>query len=89
MSVLSVACVVPQVCCKDLWYLETEKPPSPGRVQLVRASTLSLEVCWSQLPTADCYLLQVSETAHRDAAPRQRNGEKLQTSSDVRRVYPQ
>ncbi|XP_043193091.1 host cell factor 2-like isoform X2 [Amphibalanus amphitrite] len=50
-----------QVCCKDLWYLETEKPPSPGRVQLVRASTLSLEVCWSQLPTADCYLLQIQK----------------------------
>merc|ERR1719186_2185119 len=29
-----------QVCCKDLWYLETERPAAPGRVQLVRASTL-------------------------------------------------
>ncbi|KAM9042877.1 host cell factor 1 isoform 6-T7 [Megaptera novaeangliae] len=36
-----------QVCCKDLWYLETEKPPPPARVQLVRANTNSLEV----LPT--------------------------------------
>lgn len=50
-----------QVCCKDLWYLETEKPPSPGRVQLARASTNSLEVCWNQLPTADCYLLQIQK----------------------------
>ncbi|XP_053773123.1 host cell factor 1 isoform X7 [Desmodus rotundus] len=33
-----------QVCCKDLWYLETEKPPPPARVQLVRANTNSLEV---------------------------------------------
>ncbi|XP_027623372.1 host cell factor 1 [Tupaia chinensis] len=32
-----------QVCCKDLWYLETEKPPPPARVQLVRAHTNSLE----------------------------------------------
>ncbi|XP_049500440.1 host cell factor 1 isoform X4 [Panthera uncia] len=32
-----------QVCCKDLWYLETEKPPPPARVQLVRANTNSLE----------------------------------------------
>jgi host cell factor len=48
-----------QVCCKDLWYLETERPAAPGRVQLVRASTHSLEVCWGSVPTADAYLLQV------------------------------
>ena len=50
-----------QVCCKDLWYLETEKPPAPGRVQLVRASTHSLEVCWGSVPQADAYLLQVQK----------------------------
>ena len=50
-----------QVCCKDLWYLETEKPPAPGRVQLVRASTHSLEVCWSGVPTADGYCLQIQK----------------------------
>jgi len=50
-----------QVCCKDLWYLETEKPSAPGRVQLVRASTRSLEVCWGGVPTADAYLLQVQK----------------------------
>ncbi|XP_077488154.1 host cell factor isoform X3 [Amblyomma americanum] len=48
-----------QVCCKDLWYLETEKPPPPSRVQLVRASTATLEVCWGAVPTADAYLLQL------------------------------
>ncbi|GAB0202300.1 host cell factor 1 [Grus japonensis] len=36
-----------QVCCKDLWYLETERPPAPARVQLVRANTTSLEVIGS------------------------------------------
>ncbi|XP_041072065.1 host cell factor 1-like isoform X3 [Carcharodon carcharias] len=50
-----------QVCCKDLWYLETEKPPAPSRVQLVRASTNSLEVCWGAVPTADAYLLQLQK----------------------------
>ncbi len=50
-----------QVCCKDLWYLETERPAAPGRVQLVRASTHSLEVCWGSVPTADAYLLQVQK----------------------------
>ncbi|XP_077001661.1 host cell factor 1 isoform X2 [Tamandua tetradactyla] len=50
-----------QVCCKDLWYLETEKPPAPSRVQLVRANTNSLEVSWGAVATADSYLLQLQK----------------------------
>ncbi|XP_006899991.1 PREDICTED: host cell factor 1 [Elephantulus edwardii] len=50
-----------QVCCKDLWYLETEKPPPPSRVQLVRANTTSLEVSWGPVATADSYLLQLQK----------------------------
>lgn len=50
-----------QVCFKDLWFLETEKPPAPTRVQLVRASTNTLEVCWGSVPTADAYLLQLQK----------------------------
>ncbi|KAK4805143.1 hypothetical protein QYF61_004934 [Mycteria americana] len=50
-----------QVCCKDLWYLETERPPAPARVQLVRANTTSLEVSWGPVPTADSYLLQLQK----------------------------
>ena len=49
------------MCFKDLWFLETEKPPSPTRVQLVRASTNTLEVCWGAVPTADAYLLQLQK----------------------------
>lgn len=52
-------CLFVQVCFKDLWFLETEKPPAPSRVQLVRASTNTLEVCWGAVPTADAYLLQL------------------------------
>jgi hypothetical protein len=48
-----------QVCCKDLWYLEVDKPPCPGKVQLVRAATNMLEVTWSPVAGADSYLLQV------------------------------
>jgi hypothetical protein len=36
-----------------LWYLETEKPLAPTRVQLVRASTTTLEVCWSQVACSE------------------------------------
>ncbi|XP_027730768.1 host cell factor 1-like isoform X2 [Vombatus ursinus] len=50
-----------QVCCKDLWYLETEKPLAPSRVHLVRANTNSLEVSWGSVPTADSYLLQLQK----------------------------
>ncbi|KAI8781935.1 host cell factor isoform X1 [Biomphalaria glabrata] len=50
-----------QVCFKDLWFLETEKPPAPTRVQLVRASTNTLEVSWGAVPTADAYLLQLQK----------------------------
>ncbi|XP_063071580.1 host cell factor 1a isoform X2 [Engraulis encrasicolus] len=50
-----------QVCCKDLWYLETERPAAPSRVQLVRANTNSLEVSWGAVSTADTYLLQLQK----------------------------
>ncbi|XP_066499633.1 host cell factor 1b [Hoplias malabaricus] len=50
-----------QVCCKDLWYLETDRPHAPSRVQLVRANTSSLEVSWGAVSTADTYLLQLQK----------------------------
>ena len=50
-----------QVCCKDLWYLETDRPAAPGKVHLVRASTTSLEISWSAVPTADAYILQIQK----------------------------
>ena len=36
--------------CK-LFLFSSEKPPAPTRVQLVRASTTTLEVCWGSVPT--------------------------------------
>lgn len=50
-----------QVCCKDLWYLEVERPTAASRVQLVRASTHSLELCWPSVPSAACYILEVQK----------------------------
>ena len=37
------------------------KPPAPGRVQLVRASTSTLEVSWMAVNIADSYLLQIQK----------------------------
>ncbi|KAA3680030.1 host cell factor [Paragonimus westermani] len=50
-----------QVCFKDLWFLETDRPAAPTRVQLVRAGTQSLEVTWGSVPTADAYVLQIQK----------------------------
>ncbi|KAF8376490.1 hcf-1 [Pristionchus pacificus] len=48
-----------QVCCRDMWFLETDKPEVPSRVQLVRANVNGLEVSWAAVPTAEAYLLQL------------------------------
>ncbi|XP_011345242.1 host cell factor isoform X2 [Ooceraea biroi] len=50
-----------RVCCKDLWYLEVSKPAAPSRVQLVRASTQTLEVSWTASPSAQYYILQIQK----------------------------
>lgn len=50
-----------QVCCKDLWYLEVEKPPAPGRVSLVKAGTHALEVNWNASPASQTYILQIQK----------------------------
>ena len=50
-----------QVCCKDLWFLETDVPPSPSKCQLIKPTTNSFEVTWMGVPTADAYLLQIQK----------------------------
>lgn len=51
-----------QVCCKDLWFLETDVPSAPtGKCQLLKPTTNSLELSWPACPTADAYILQVQK----------------------------
>lgn len=44
-----------------MWYLEVSKPAAPSRVQLVRASTQTLEVSWTASPSAQYYILQIQK----------------------------
>ncbi|UJR10483.1 hypothetical protein I4U23_014687 [Adineta vaga] len=48
-----------QVCCKDLWCLETASPSEPEKVQLLKAGIGNLEISWTPVPTADSYILQI------------------------------
>ncbi|CAF1214264.1 unnamed protein product [Adineta steineri] len=40
-----------QVCCKDLWCLETACPGEPEKVQLLKAGIGNLEISWNPVPT--------------------------------------
>lgn len=75
---------VENVCCKDLWFLETERPPAPSRVQLVRATTTTLEVCWGAIPTADAYIIQIQK--YEVPAPTTPSNSAAVTSSSNRAV---
>lgn len=50
-----------QVCCKDLWLLETSKPSKPGRIVLSKSGTSVLEITWGSVYEADKFLVQIQK----------------------------
>ncbi|KAK4336696.1 hypothetical protein RND71_043442 [Anisodus tanguticus] len=74
-----------QVCCKDLWYLETEKPSAPNRCQLIRAATNTLEIGWGAVPSADSYILQIQryDMPPNTASATNANSEPITTLSKI------
>ncbi|VDM57722.1 unnamed protein product [Angiostrongylus costaricensis] len=64
------------VCCKDMWYLETSVPGTPSRVQLVRASVAGLEV--SSLPTDPPVMTENVQHLHGETC---RGGERSESQT--------
>ncbi|KAH9395681.1 Host cell factor 2 [Tyrophagus putrescentiae] len=50
-----------QVCCKDLWILETSKPAKPERIVLTKSGTSVLEITWGEVTEADKFLVQIQK----------------------------
>lgn len=57
-----------QVCCRDMWLLETMKPQQPGKVNLNRALPTALEVTWPTVAGAIGYFLQIGFANPKDTA---------------------
>jgi hypothetical protein len=58
-----------QICCNDLYFLETSPPSPPEHLQLVRATMSGVEIQWAAVPTATEYLLQIYKVPSVETEP--------------------
>jgi hypothetical protein len=78
-----------QVCCRDFWYLETEVPAAPSRVQLVKAASNCLEVSWKGVPTADGYLIECQKLSVNPPAGSKQEAGKVEGAEQMNRQMGQ
>lgn len=58
-----------QVCCKDLWFLEVEKPLPPTKISLSKATVSTFDLSWTPVPNADMYVVQILKCDPNDIQP--------------------
>ncbi|EGT59834.1 CBN-HCF-1 protein [Caenorhabditis brenneri] len=69
-----------QVCCRDLWILETLVPEQPTKIQLSRAGFNQLEVSWPPVMGANGYFLQIGPGDAKDVASPEKRSSPLKQS---------
>uniref|UniRef100_A0A914EFK1 Fibronectin type-III domain-containing protein n=1 Tax=Acrobeloides nanus TaxID=290746 RepID=A0A914EFK1_9BILA len=78
-----------QVCCKDMYFLETEPPARPSAVQLTRSSLSGLEVSWGSVPTAEAYILQLRKHETKNESQQQFESPPSQVRMSAPRIDEQ
>ncbi|KAI6234084.1 Kelch repeat type 1 and Kelch repeat type 2 and Fibronectin domain containing protein [Aphelenchoides fujianensis] len=78
-----------QLCCKDMFLLDTKPPFPPTHLQLIRATLEGVEIQWPAAPTADSYILQTKRVPSLDERSAQQSLARGAAPKPVGQVPPQ
>ncbi|KAI6218192.1 Kelch repeat type 1 and Kelch repeat type 2 and Fibronectin domain containing protein [Aphelenchoides fujianensis] len=78
-----------QLCCKDMFLLDTKPPFPPTHLQLIRATLEGVEIQWPAVPTADSYILQTKRVPPLDERSAQQALARAAAGKPVGQVPPQ